>query len=92
MVADLPGRLVVDLEVVGDGHRLAEVDQPDRGLLRVVDKQKRTADQLKKGFIVSSAGISARSETEEAKFISCISGLGMRKSRCLPIIFLPREI
>jgi hypothetical protein len=48
VVADLPGRLVVNVEPLGNGDSLAKVNEPDGSLVRVVDKQQRAANQLKK--------------------------------------------
>ena len=42
-----PGDIVLDGLVVQEAGALLEVDQPDGGLLGVVDKQKRGPDHLK---------------------------------------------
>ena len=48
MIADLPGRLVIDGGPLGHGHSLAEVDKPNASLSTVVYEQERAADQLQK--------------------------------------------
>lgn len=47
MIADLPGRLVIDGGPLWHGHSLAEIDKPNASLCTVMDEQERAADQLK---------------------------------------------
>ena len=46
VVADLPGRLVINVGPFRQWHSLAEVDEPDASLAAVVHEQQGAADQL----------------------------------------------
>lgn len=46
VVAHLPGGVVIDAQLRRQLHRLGKVNQPDAGMVLVVDEEQRAADDL----------------------------------------------